>query len=179
MEEYLKNGSSFVNGIPDKITVTITNTIPLSMRATGVLIGPYSLYVDLKKKKYNHKEKYFEKSDIPIFEPNLLPSQDIIFDLYLNDLHEQEIEWELDIISQALFTKNCKTFYKVDIKYHFDDKIYIPNSRTELELLKQNLTVTKLDSLDIWGFFNTNRHLKIAEKHTEKPHLVILTHGMM
>ncbi|KKA01517.1 hypothetical protein D499_0AA00310 [Hanseniaspora uvarum DSM 2768] len=179
LEDYLNGGSSYVRGIPDKITVTITNTVPLSMRATGLLLGPYSLYVDLKKKKYDHKEKYFEKSDLPIFEPNLLPSQDIIFDLYLNDLHENEIEWELDIKSQALFTRNCKIFYKVDIKYHFNDKIYVPKTRTELELLKQNLSVTKLDSQDIWEYFNTSRKLKAKEDNGQKIHLVVLTHGMM
>lgn len=177
LEEYLKHGSRFVNGIPDKITVTITNTVSLSMRATGVLTGPYSLYVDLKKKKFDHKAKYFEKSDIPIFEPNLLPSQDIVMELYLNDLHEGEIEWELDIVSQALFTRNCKIFYKIDIAYHFDHKIYVPSTNTELELLKQNLTVTKLDSQDIWNYFNTTKIKNID--HKTKTHLVILTHGMM
>ncbi|SGZ39905.1 related to Putative lipase ROG1 [Hanseniaspora guilliermondii] len=179
LEEFLEHGSKFVKGTPDKITVTITNTAPLSMRATGVLTGPYSLYVDLKKKKFDHKTKYFEKSDIPSFEPNLLPSQDIIMELYLNDLHEREIEWELDIISQALFTRNCKIFYKVDIEYHFNDKIYVPTTKTELELLKQNLSITKLDSQDIWNYFNSTKIQNIKSENQTKTHLVILTHGMM
>ncbi|XBW37559.1 hypothetical protein QEN19_003140 [Hanseniaspora menglaensis] len=166
---------SFVDGVPDKIVVTITNTIPISMRATGVLLGPYSLYVDLKKQKFNHKNKFFESSDIPKFEANLLPAQAISFELSLNDLSSNELIWELNVISQALFTTNCKVFYDMNIHYHFDDKIYSPNSKVALELLKEKLLVTKLETSDLWNFPMIQTH----NSKKEKCHLVILTHGMM
>lgn len=69
LEEYLQHGSRFVNGIPDKITVTITNTVSLSMRATGVLTGPYSLYVDLKKRSLTIKPNTLKSQIYPFLNP--------------------------------------------------------------------------------------------------------------
>lgn len=169
-----KRRASFVHGSPEKIVVTVTNTIPISMRATGVLLGPYSLYVDLKKQKYDHKRTFYESSDIPKFEVNLLPAQEQNFELTLNDFSDNELVWEMNIVSQALFTTNCKVFYNLDINYRFDDNIYTPGSKVELELLKQNLSITKLETSDLWRppLLN-NRDVKL------KYHLVVLTHGMM
>ena len=175
-KSFKKRRASFVEGSPDKIIVKVTNTIPISMGATGVLLGPHSLYVDLKKQKFDHKIKFFESSDIPKFEANLLPTQELKFELTLNDFTTSELVWELDIISQALFTTNCKIFYNLDISYQFEDKIYTPSSKVELELLKQNLSITKLETSDLWQFPMIKN---IDNNSQNKCHLVILTHGMM
>lgn len=81
-------------------------------------------------------------------------------ELYLNDLHEGEIEWELDIVSQALFTRNCKIFYKIDIAYHFDHKIYVPGSKTELELFKAKLNSNKARLTGYLELFQLNKDTK-------------------
>ncbi|KAH3901219.1 related to Putative lipase ROG1 [Saccharomycodes ludwigii] len=137
--------------------VKVKNLENLSKRA-AYLIGPYSLYCDIRTSQYHHNQHSFITADQPKYELDLQPQRSFNFELQMHKIRNEYV-WILDVVSQIIFTTNASITF--DVLIWGDDN-----------LDRDRLTIDRLNTLDLW---NLPRKL---DKNLEKEHLVILAHGL-
>ncbi|CCE62617.1 hypothetical protein TPHA_0C04670 [Tetrapisispora phaffii CBS 4417] len=149
----------------ESLWVEVKNTEGLSYRA-AYLIGPFTLYCDVKTSNYHHSQKIISSLDEPKYEPNLQPQQTFKAELSLHEIKRQYV-WIVDIVSQIIFTSTTQTGFEISIKR----PLCLVGGEV-VPLSADSFNVNRLNTLDIW-----NLPLQIYTKQ-EKKHLVILTHGL-
>lgn len=157
--------------ILDSLWVKIKNIEPITYRA-AYLMGPYTLYCDVRSDTYHHSQKLFISADKPKYEPNLQPQQDFTVELSLHNLKNKYV-WIVDVISQIIFTSNTQVSFEISIASSKDSLKGDIDSNTFISSFEPKLTVNRFDTLDLWNFPREN--IDVGNK---PEHLVILTHGL-
>lgn len=157
ISEYL-NASSVLK-------IKIHNLVHISLRAAGLVTGPYTLYCEVRPQNYHHHQRVFATANQPKFESNVQPQQTFHADLQLNDFSKEELTWTIDVISQVLLTCTATITYELSIE--FENGAGMSSDR---------LYVTKMNTEDIWELpFSQLQNNPLGKKD----HLVVLTHGLL
>ncbi|EDO17533.1 hypothetical protein Kpol_534p12 [Vanderwaltozyma polyspora DSM 70294] len=154
----------------DLLWIQIKNIESLSYRA-AYLVGPFTLYCDVKTGDYHHSQKIISSLDQPKFEANLQAQQTFQAELSLHTIKKQYV-WIVDIMSQIVFTTNTQTAFEIKITRSRQSLFNNNSIDSEMGSHSPSLTVSRMNTLDIW---NLPKSLCNAKK---KKHLVILTHGL-
>ncbi|GAV55011.1 hypothetical protein ZYGR_0AS03340 [Zygosaccharomyces rouxii] len=154
----------------DSLWLKVKNLENLTHRA-AYLMGPFTLYCDVRTEDYHHSQKIYASVDRPKYEPNLQAQQRCIAELSLHQIKKRYV-WIVDIVSQILFSTVSQVAFEITIgktKQSLSEKV---EGLIENGSLSNQLTITRLNTLDIWNLppqLQTKRKVK---------HLVILTHGL-
>ncbi|CCH59774.1 hypothetical protein TBLA_0B09570 [Henningerozyma blattae CBS 6284] len=179
--------------IPLDITLSslwmkLKNLEPLPHRM-AYLMGPFTLYCDLRLADYSHNKKIISSIDKPKFISNLQPQQSNICELSVHTI-EKKIVWIVDIVSQILFTTNSTTCFEILLGDSKDSLNNANFSKQPVLSSSANVFVTRLTSLDLWNLpqqlsvqLTSNNKNQLSNSITvpsksKKKHLIVLTHGL-
>lgn len=156
----------------DSLWLKIKNVDPLTYRA-GYLAGPYVIYCDIRMGSYDHSKTVFATVDYPQYESTLQAQQQKLVELSLHRI-QKRYTWTIDIISQVILSTSAAVSYEITIATNKDNLLsgIVPDFPPSLKTYSPRLSITKLDTLDLWKL-----PTQITLRKTKK-HLVILTHGM-
>ncbi|SMN19223.1 similar to Saccharomyces cerevisiae YGL144C ROG1 Protein with putative serine active lipase domain [Maudiozyma saulgeensis] len=156
----------------DSLWIKIKNVEALSYRA-AYLMGPYSLYFDVRTHAYHHSQTIYASVDRPQFASNLQAQQHRIAELSLHRIQKKYV-WTIDIVSQVLFSTNTNVTYEITVS-NSEQCLKINDSSDlipSMDSFCSRMHVSKITTADIWKL---PPQLIPSKK---KKHLVVLTHGL-
>lgn len=138
-----------------------------AVRRAAYLLGPHTLYADVRSSVYDEMHMVQSDSDHPQFANNIRAGASCLFKLPIGDFYEYQ--WTLDVISEIIFSRSASVEYEVTIGT--SASIVSTNSIATSDPLADAFSITVQDTATLWS--------TPKPRPNEPLHLVVLTHGFL